>query len=102
MFFFVMRRSFVEQPLNLRCQHASSRRKAQPRSGPLVRALRAPLECAPDSPLSGARVASATPLRSGPFPPSPPSRGWDSIRQNLLPSPDDQAGESPPPPPTLP
>src|SRR5204863_8657657 len=61
MFFFVMRRRFVKQFFNLRRLHAPSWR---------VRAIQAPPGCAPDSPPWAAQVASATPVRAGPFPPS--------------------------------
>src|SRR5712692_1385822 len=81
MFLFVMRWSFVKQPLNLRRQHEPSRHPARPRSGQLIRALRARPGCAPDSPPWAARVASAISVRAGPFPPSRPSREWDLIRR---------------------
>src|SRR5438477_8287095 len=85
MFFFVMRRRFVKQFFNLRRLHAPSWR---------VRAIQAPPGCAPDSPPWAAQVASATPVRAGPFPPSRPLPGWDWTRRNLFPSADDSAGES--------
>src|SRR6267143_6772198 len=72
-FFFVVRRGFVKQTLNLRRQHEPS---AQ------VRVIREPRGCVPDFPPSAGRVATATRVRAGPSPSRQPSPGSDSTRQN--------------------
>src|SRR5882724_250081 len=72
-FFFVASWGFVKQTLNLRRQHEPS---AQ------VRVIRERRVCVPDFPPSAGRVASATPVRASPSPPTQPSPGSDSTRQN--------------------
>src|SRR5882762_4530014 len=72
-FFFVVSRGFVKQTLNLRRQHEPS---AQ------VRVIRERRGCVPDFPPSAGRVASAIPVRASPSPPTQPSPGSDSTRQN--------------------